>query len=38
MEEEGDHGDVAGDGEDVDGGGRLLADVDLLVRDVVANG
>lgn len=32
------HGQVAGDGEDVDRGGRLLADVDLLVGDMVADG
>lgn len=30
-----DHADEAGDGEDVDGGGRFFADVDFLVDDVV---
>lgn len=32
-----DHADVARKGEDVDRGGGFLADVDLLVRNVVAN-
>ncbi|KND87349.1 hypothetical protein TOPH_07960 [Tolypocladium ophioglossoides CBS 100239] len=32
------HSEVAGDGKDVDRGGSLLADVDLLVGDVVADG
>lgn len=31
------HGDVTCDGEDVDGCHRLFADVDLLVRDVIAD-
>lgn len=38
VDHEGDHADVAGYGEDVDGGGCLLSDVDLLVGDVVAYG
>lgn len=37
MGEQGDHGDEAGDGENIDRGGRLFANVDLLVRDVVAD-
>lgn len=36
--EEGEHGEVARDGEDVDRRGRLLADVDFLVDEVVAYG
>lgn len=35
--EEGEHGEEGGDGEDVDRGGGLLADSDLLVGDVVAD-
>lgn len=37
MGKEGNHTEVAGDGEDIDRGGRLLADVDALVADVVAH-
>lgn len=36
--EEGDHGEVARDGEDINRRGRLLADVDFLVDEVVAYG
>ena len=35
--EEGEHGEEGGDGEDVDRGGGLLADGDLLVGYVVAD-
>lgn len=38
VDEQGEHGDEASDGEDVDGGGGLFADVDLLVGNVVADG
>ena len=38
VDQKGEHGDVAGNGEDIDGRGGFLADVDLLVGDVVAAG
>lgn len=36
--EEGNHAQVAGDGEDVDRGGGFFADIDALVANVVADG
>jgi hypothetical protein len=37
VHEQGQHANVTRYGEDIDGGGRLLANVDFLVRDVIAN-
>ena len=37
MRQQRDHADVARKGEDIDRGGGFLADVDLLVGNVVAN-
>lgn len=38
MHQQNNHADVARNGKDIDASGCFLSNVDLLVRDVVANG